>query len=107
MASIFDGMAGVLNTTFGAPITYLPVSGTALSVQSVFREDPITITGDNGQDVLVEAPSWRVPKSVLADVRRGDRISLPDGRMFKVLNRIGTGSPAADAFMLYELELMP
>lgn len=104
MASIFDGLAGVLNATLGAPVTYLPMGGAELTVQSVFREEPITVTGDNGQDVLIEAPSWRVPKSVLTNVRRGDRIRVADGRIFRILNSIGTGSPAVDAFVLYELE---
>jgi hypothetical protein len=105
--SLFDGMAGVLNGVFGAPVTYLPAGGIPRDIRSIFRETPITIGGSDGGDVLIEAPTWRVSKADLAGAARGDRIALPDGRVFRVLNRIGTGSPAADAFILHELELVP
>ncbi|SOC13758.1 hypothetical protein SAMN05877809_10710 [Rhodobacter sp. JA431] len=104
MSSIFDGVAGMLGDVFGAPVTYQPKSGAAVVVQSIFREEPITITGEQGQDVLIEAPSWRVPRDLLSGVKRGDQIALADGRVFQVLAQIGTGSPASDAFVLYELE---
>jgi hypothetical protein len=107
MTALFDGMAGVLNSTFGASVTYLPASGGTLTVHSVFRETPIEIAGDAGGTVLIEAPTWRVPVSLLASASRGDRIQLGDGRIFKVLNGIKTGSPAADHFRLYEMELVP
>lgn len=107
MTGVFDGMAGVLNDVFGAPVTYLPSSGPTQLVQSVFREEPITVAGPDGNDVLIEAPTWKVPRSVLAPLPRGAQIQLPDGRLFRVLNRIGTGSPASDAFIVYEMELVP
>lgn len=106
MPGVFDGMAGVLNAVFGAPVTYLPVNGQSVAVQSVFREEPITVSGSDGGDVLIEAPTWKVPSDVLSDVPRGARITLADGRIYRILNRIGTGSPAADAFVVYELELV-
>lgn len=104
MTSIFNGMAGVLNATFGAPVTFIPAFGPRLTVQSVFREPPVTVAGQDGGDVLIEQPIWRVPRDRLAHAARGDQIQLADGRRFKILNRIGTGSPATDAFVEYELE---
>lgn len=107
MTSVFDGMAGVISATLGASATYLPVTGSAAQIRGVFREEPIEVAREDGSVVLIEAPTMRVSRAVLADVRRGDRFLLADGRTFKVLNRIGTGSPAADAFFVYELELVP
>lgn len=107
MASIFDGLAGALNGVFGAPVNFSPVIGTPRIVHSVFREDPITVTGADGGDVLIEAPTWRVPKSEMINARRKDTIEVADGRVFQILNQIGTGSPASDAFIVYELELLP
>jgi len=98
-------MAGVLNTVFGAPVTWLPQFGAPQVVQSVFREEPIGISDAEGRDVLIEAPTWRVPRDLGVTPRRDDRIRLDDGRVFTVLNQIGTGSPARDAFRVYELEL--
>ncbi len=92
---------------FGTPVTYVPLVGAAVPVQSVFRETPITVTGPDGGDVLIEAVTWRVPKTSLMGVVRGDHILLSDGRRFRVLNQIGTGSPATDAFVVYEMELVP
>jgi hypothetical protein len=107
MTGLFDGVAGVLSGVFGAPVTFLPASGGSQVVQSVFRETPITVTGPDGGDVLIVAPTWRVSRAVLASVARGDLITLADGRQFKILNQITTGSPAADAFTLCEMELVP
>ena len=106
MTRIFDGMTGVLNSVFGTSVTYLPQAGVARSVQSVFRESPITVVGPDGGDVLIVAPTWQVPRNLLSDVRRNDEIEVSGGRLFKVLNQIGSGSPASDAFIIYELEAL-
>lgn len=106
MTSIFDGMAGVLNSVFGAPVMYLPQTGEPRAVQSVFRESPITVSGPDGGDVLIVAPTWKVPRNLLPEVRRNDQIEVSGGRLFKVLNQIGSGSPASDAFIIYELEAL-
>lgn len=104
--SLLDGMAELLTGVFGAPVSFQPIAGPARVVQSVFREDPITVGGSDGGDVLIEAPTWRVPKTALINALRLDRIQVADGRVFQILNKIGTGSPAADAFVVYELELV-
>lgn len=106
MASIFDGLAGVLNGMFGAPVSFQPKSGVVSVVYSVFREEPITVSGSDGGDVLIEAATWRVPKTAGITARRGDQIQVSDGRLFKILNQIGTGSPAQDAFVVYQLEVV-
>lgn len=107
MTRVFDGMAGILNNVFGAPVLYVPQTGAARSVQSIFRETPITISGPDGGDVLIVAPTWQVPRTLLIDVRRNDQIEVSGGRLFKILNQITTGSPATDAFIVYELEALP
>ncbi|NEX45188.1 head-tail joining protein [Pseudotabrizicola algicola] len=107
MTRVFDGMAGVLNSVFGAPVMYLPQVGLPRAIQSVFREAPITVSGPDGGDVLIVAPTWQVPRNLLNDVKRNDQIEVSGGRLFRVLNQIGTGSPAGDAFIVYELEALP
>lgn len=107
MSGVFRGMAGALNVMFGATVLYIPLTGGPRTIKSVFRETPITISGPDGGDVLIVAPTWRVPKNLLSNAVRFDQIELADGRRFKVLNQLPSGSPATDAFILYEMEMVP
>lgn len=100
-------MAGALSHVFGASVLFIPNVGSPRSIQSIFRETPITVTGPDGGDVLIVAPTWRVARNLLSDAVRGDQIEVTGGRRFRVLNQITSGSPASDAFVVYELELVP
>lgn len=97
-------MTGVLARVLGAPVIYRPVSGPPVTVRSIFREQPVEVTGEDGHPVLIEGPSWRVARNLVAAPARGDEIETADGRRWRVLNRIGSGSPAGDAFFVCELE---
>jgi len=104
MASVFDGLSGVINATFGSPIDWRQNGGVPVSVQSVFRETPISVATEDGHSVLITAPTWRVPRPAADLVQAGDTISPSFDKFFRVLNKIGSGSPAADAFVVFELE---
>lgn len=103
MTGLFDGLSGILAGAFGAPVQYAPKDGRLRDVQSIFRESPIEVTGADGQDILIEAPTWRVARSLVPEIARGDIIRLPDGRLFKVTTTHNTASPATDAFVICEL----
>jgi len=106
MTSIFDGMAGAMNDTFGAPVIYTPVSGSVQTVQATLRTGPTEVAGDDGHPILILSPTLQVPKTILPDIRRGDRVALgadPD-KIYKIINRLPNGSPAADAMLICELE---
>jgi hypothetical protein len=104
MPSVFDGMAGILTDVLGDPVTYIPAGGVPRSVPSVFRREPINITDPDGREVLIMAPTWRVQRDLAPEARRGDRILAPDGLTYDLVNVQPTGSPAADSFLLCELE---
>ncbi|WP_406870455.1 hypothetical protein ABEB22_12580 [Thioclava sp. 'Guangxiensis'] len=104
---VFDGMASVLSNALGAEVTYIPKGGVARSIQSVFREQPVEITGDDGRDVMILAPSWRVRRDLVPELAQGDFIAPANGKTYKVVNHMLTGSPATDALILCELELVP
>lgn len=108
MTSVFDGMAGVLNGVFGAPVVYQPAYGPAQTVQAVFRAEPIEVAGSDGHAVLIVAPTLRVQRNILPDIGRGDHVvpsvASARGKTFKVINMIPTASPAGDAFWVCELE---
>jgi hypothetical protein len=107
VASIFDGMAGVLNDVFGAPVMVFPVAGGMLTGNAIFRDTPISVATEDGHSLLVTSPTLRMQRPDADQIAAGDEIQ-PDGdaRRFRVLNRLASGSPAADAFVVFELELI-
>ena len=105
MTSVFDGMTGILADVFGAPVIWHPANGPAVEIQSIFRESPIEVDGADGQIVRIEAPTWRVARDLAQAVARGDQITVPDGRIFRVMVVHNTGSPARDAFFICELQI--
>lgn len=106
MSRIFDGMTGILSDVFGDPVIFLPQAGSARPVMSMFRESPIEVEGADGQIVHIDAPTWRVRRDLAVEVRRGDRITVPDGRSFEVTAVHRTGSPARDAFLICECQVV-
>ncbi len=107
MTSIFDGMAGVMAESFGAPVIYTPKDGDPVTVTAVLREGPIEVAGEDGRAVLIMSPSLQVPRNVLPDIAREDRVAAaaePD-KVYIVLNAMPNGSPASDAMIICELEL--
>ncbi len=104
MSGIFDGLAGLLTDVLGSPVTYQPRAGATRDVASIFRERPIEVEGADGQIVRIDAPSWRVCRTLVEDPGRGDQILLPDGRIFTVQAVHRTGSPAADGFWICEMQ---
>lgn len=106
MTALFDGMAGVLNGVFGAPLVYTPVGLSPRVVQGVLRLGPIEVTDSEGHSVVIASPTLRIPRDVPDVGRRGDRVTserYPD-RVFSILNEIESVSPAHDGFSIMELE---
>lgn len=105
MPSVFDGMAGVLDDVFGAPVMIYPAGGGQLVGRGIFRETPVSAADEDGHAVLVTSPTLRMRKPDATVLRVGDLIKPEcDDRMFRVLNRWANGSPARDAFVVFELE---
>lgn len=102
--SVFDGLAGVLNGMFGATVSHTPQGQAAVDIEAVFREEPIAVTDDDGRDVLIVAPTLRVQKPTADTIAAKDTIAPGNGRTYRVVNRHPNGSPAADAFVIFELE---
>ena len=106
MPGIFDGMTGILSDVFGDPVIYLPQGGVSRPIMSMFRESPIDVDGADGRIVRIDAPTWRVRRDLAAELRRGDWITVPDGRTFAVMVVHQTGSPATDAFRICECQIV-
>ena len=104
MPSIFDGMASVVNSVLGDPVTYITKHGAVSSVHSMFRDGPVEAIDEDGHPVIITSPSWRVRKMDVPHIARDDRIIAPNGRTYQILNVSPSGSPAADAMVICELE---
>lgn len=106
MTTLFTGMTRLLAGTFGDRVFFQPRSGPARGIRSIFRESPIAVSGADGQDLMIEAPTWRVARDLAPEVARDDVITVPDGRAFRVMVVHKNGSPSADAFWICELHAL-
>ncbi|MVO14813.1 head-tail joining protein [Parasedimentitalea huanghaiensis] len=104
MSSYFDGMAGLLTNILGSSVSHTPVGGEKHTLEAVFREEPVEVTGEDGRDVLVLAPTLKVPADQVAGIVRGSLIDPANGKTYLVLNGQPGGSPADDGFVIFELE---
>ncbi|GGE26630.1 hypothetical protein SAMN05421774_11251 [Gemmobacter megaterium] len=106
MSHFFDGMVGVFSDLLGAPVSYTPAGGAARVIQSIFRESPVDLLDRDGHPVRDVGPVWKVAKVDAPELKRGDTITLENGRTFEVQAVWPGGSPASDAFLhadLYEV----
>lgn len=107
MPGPFDGMSGIIAGVFGDVVVIYPGGGSAQEVQAIFRENPIQ-TGDAFGEggFWTSAPSLKVKATEAEGLGSGDRVDA-DGRIWRILNRVPGGSPAADRFLMFELEIHP
>lgn len=104
--SVFDGLAGVLNGVFGAPVTITRSGVAPATVQAVFRDVPVEQEAADGRPFVTITPTLRVTKNAIAALAVGDLVapSTTGARTFKVLQTYPDASPAVDAFVTYLLE---
>ena len=101
--SIFDGMAGILNDVFGAPVVIHPGGGNGRSIQAVVRREPVEVATDEGEAVLSLRPTLKALKGEVSDLVDGDRV-VAEGETYSVSYRIPNGPPAADRFETFVLQ---
>lgn len=103
MTAIYDGIAGLINDVFGDAVTYTPASGVPREVVSIFREEPVDLQDADGHLVRSLGPTWRVKRVLVPELKRGDTITLRNGRVYEVQATWPSGSPAADCFEICDL----
>jgi hypothetical protein len=107
MTDIFDGMATMMNDTFGAEVLYALKGVEAFqTVRATLRDGPLEVAGGDGASILILAPTLHVPRNILPDVKKGDRVAAvaTPSDIYLVVNKIPNGSPAVDAMIVCELE---
>lgn len=106
MTSLFDGMTGVLNDVFGAPVVHVPAAGGSNNLTGIFREDPIEVDTGEGDPITIVDPTLRLRATDAAGVAVGDQVT-PEGKAaHKVASKVTGGSPASDGFVIFQLELV-
>lgn len=105
---LFDGMSGVLADVFGDVVTWTASGGAAVELQAVFRREPVEVAAAEGGTVLTHMPSLRVRVSDAPGIAAGDLVQsdIDPGVSYRVVNVWPTRSPAADRFVLCELEVV-
>ena len=107
MVSVFDGNTGILASVFGGTLTWTPSGGSATDLVAVFRARPVRLPTEDGGEILDVAPTVQIRRPDADSVARGDTIAPGDGNTYRVLNSLPSGSPAPDAFVMFQLELIP
>jgi len=104
MPSVFDGMTGVLDDVFGDPVLVTPKGGVAREERAVFREGPVLVLGRDGQEVTTVIPTLSGDRRQLSDLVRGSLVVPGNGKTYRCLSALPSGSPAEDARLTIELE---
>lgn len=103
MTGLFDGMGTVLAATFGDPVTHVVDGEDPVVLQGRFRATPLEVFDDEGRAQLILEPTLRVTAPVAQNIATDDLITPGNGQTYRVLNRHDSGSPAADAFVIFKL----
>ena len=106
MASVFDGLAGVLNAVFGAPVSITPPGSIPQRVNAVLRVGPIEVLTEDGRPVWFDAVTLQVQRCDAAIAVTDALVAAPNrpGETYRILSAHLTRSPAADAFVVCEME---
>jgi hypothetical protein len=105
--SVFDGLTGVLDATFGAPVTITPKAGAPATVIGQFRENAREVLDPSGNVQVIDTPTLQVRRPLPAAVAVGARVepSTRPGEVWRIRGIHRDRSPAADAYAVIELEV--
>jgi hypothetical protein len=104
--SLFDGITGVLNATFGAPVTITPPAGEPWAGRGMFRDSPVDHIAALGRPYGTNIFTLQIQRPLPEAAVVGAKVepSIRPGESFRVLGIYRDRSPAADAFAILELE---
>lgn len=104
---LFDGLTGVLDATFGAPVTITPPAGPPWTGVGQFRENPREVMGQDGMVHVIDTPTLQIRRPLPeAAVRRAIvEPSERPGETWRINDIYRDRSPAADAYAVLELEV--
>jgi|GEM_PF-1388067 len=106
MQGPFRGVAGSLARAFGGTVTIHHGAPQARDVVAVFRQVPRRVPAANGAEIETLVPVLRAARDVIADLAEGDLIDPKDGQIYRVLFEEESASPASDALITVQLEVV-
>jgi hypothetical protein len=107
MQGPFRGVAGSLARAFGGTVTLNYGTPHASDAVVIFRQVPRRVDAHNGIEIETIVPVLRGSRSELVDLVEGDLINPGDGKIYKFLFLEESASPASDALVTAQLEVIP
>ena len=107
MQGPFRGVAAALARAFGGTVTLHYGTPRARDVVAVFRQLPRRAEAHNGAEIETLVPVLRASRADLVDLSTGDLVDPKDGQIYKFLFQEESPSPASDALVTAQLEVMP
>lgn len=107
MTGLFEGQAGLLSGMFGGSVSHQKGQAAPIQIEARFRRKPIEVLEEDGTSALLMHPSLRVTEPVASTIEAGDLVTPEHGVTYRILNRHPSGSPASDAFVIFELREDP
>jgi hypothetical protein len=107
MQGPFKGVAGSLSRVFGGTVTLHHDTPQAVDVVAIFRKLPRRVELGGGPELEVMVPTLRASRDVLASLNEGDLIDPKDGKIYQFAFREESASPASDALIIAQLEVVP
>ena len=107
MTSVFDGMGSILNAVLGDVVSVTPPAGNARDQHAIFREGPEPVLGRDGIEVMTVMPTLSGLEIELTDLVPDGTVRPGNGKQYKCIAPMKSGSPATDALIKIELEEIP
>lgn len=104
MTSLFDGVSSMLAATFGGRVMHAPAQGVPVEIEAIFRREQVEMLAEDGTVSLDMAPMLHVAEPVASTIATGDLVTPEGGVAHRVKNRHPSGSPAVDAFVIFQLQ---
>lgn len=104
--SVFDGLTGVLDAVFGAPVSIYPPAGAPWHGLGQFRDSPVEDIAALGRPYGTSVFTLQIRRPLPDAAVKGAIVepSIRPGEKFRVLGLYRDRSPAADAYAILELE---
>lgn len=97
-------MSSAVNRALGDSVKTYPAGGAEVVIRGIFREEPVEVLDSDGNPVLTIGPSLQIQKPDIGALIRDDVIDPDNSKTYRVTTSWPSGSPASDAFVVFDLE---
>lgn len=104
MASIFDGFGALITGVFADVVSVTPYGGVAQEVEAAFREEPSAVLTEDGSEIMSVIPTLTAPASVIALLVPRGTVRPGNGKVYRAIDFVPTGSPDSDGRITIRLE---